>query len=244
MEWKPIKSYKEMRKIYDEEIVKLIPNYDEYMSDFIRRYFLSYIGEREVYSELTQLYSEYGFIADEDDYYKYHLNNITKNFDISGNILEIAAGSVPTLSNLIARSQLNIGSGTITVYDPRLIISEPKYSNMKLYKEEFKKDIDISNFDLVISIMPCSATEIVLDSVFYGMKDFYISFCGCNHDPQPIYYMDYSYYDSTSSYPRFVESAKELCDASGLGELVVENLPEKFEVGYPLIYNKKSKGRF
>ena len=74
----------------------------------------------------------------------------------------------PTLSNLIARSQLNIGSGTITVYDPRLVISEPKYSNMKLYKEEFKKDIDISSFDLVISIMPCSATEIVLDSVFYG----------------------------------------------------------------------------
>ena len=42
----------------------------------------------------------------------------------------------------MAKEQLSIGKGTITMYDPLLTTLDSNYSNLKLYKEELDSTID------------------------------------------------------------------------------------------------------
>lgn len=237
--WASKKNKGELNKIYNELLNQYIPAYDEFMSGFIKDNFFSSIGSRQVYSELLQLYSDFDIIPDEDNHYMAYLNKIKDNFDINCNILEVASGSVPALANIIASEQLKTGNGTITIYEPNLISTTPKYSNMKLYKEEFNSTIDIKQFDLVVSIMPCLVTEDIIEQVFKNDKDFYLAFCGCDHYgfSNPFY----GYMMPIPSYYQYLTKVNELNKEYNLGDIITDRLPDKYEIDYPIVYNKRKK---
>ena len=231
--WESQISMDKLEKLFSEFKDKYLDKYDEYMSNYIQSYFYGLIGEREIYTELLQIYNELGMVSREDSHYYAYLDMIKNNFDIGCNILEVASGSIPFLANIMAKEQLNIGRGTVTIYEPYLIDTTPKYNNMKLYREEFTNEVDISKFDLVVSVMPCLATDIVLNSVFKNNKDFFLAFCGCNHHEfNPFYACE-------PSYVYYLEDVDRLNRTYNLGDIVCDKLDSKYEANYPIIYNKR-----
>lgn len=235
--WKCKKSDEEVQKLFNEYKSKYIDQYDEYMSNFILNNFYEYIGQRQVYADLLEIYSDFGMISDEDNHYVAYLDKIKNNFSLDRNILEVASGPLPALANMIAKEQLKLGNGTITVYDPKLIYTNSKYENMKLYKDNFSSEVDVSCFDLIISIMPCTVTEDVLESIFKNNKDYFVAFCGCDHYPDFNPY--YMYNIPNPSYFYYLRDAKEYNEKYNLGELIEDELDEKFQIPYPIIYNKR-----
>lgn len=237
MLWLPQKDEKEIKDLFLKFFSKHKERYDSGLQDYIQKDFFCSIGERGIYSELMQLYSEFEIYSESDNPYIAHFNNIKNIFNLGSNVLEVASGAVPALANIIAKHQIKIGSGTITIYDPSTIIDKSKYSNLVIKKEEFNSNLNISNYGLIVSILPCLATEEVITAACSNKKDFYIAFCGCDHFAARNGYYSYGFF--RPSYLDDIELAKRLCDENGLGELVVTSLEDKYEIEYPIIYNKR-----
>lgn len=233
-------------KLSDEEIMRRFnifmkrygDKYDDYIREILYTEFLKNVGEREMYGEFYQLYDHLNIIQPKDNPYIYHLNTISNNFDLSGNILEVGCGAYPSFARRIADKQLKIGKGTITVYDPSLVTRRTtKYKNMKLVAKEFTPEVSIKEYDLVIGIMPCLATDSIIESLSITPKDFYISFCGCDHYAIRFGYNPFRF--MTPSYNSNIEELKHICEKKDLGQLILDELPPYYCIDYPVVYNKR-----
>jgi len=209
--------------------------YDEGVLEYIKENFWKSIGG-DVPDVLMQIYTELGITYHNKGFYEEHINNIKKNFNIKGNILDVGCGSIPAFGNLIAKEQLRLGSGTVTLYDPHLAMNKPKYPNITLVKDVFYSKCDVSKYDLITGILPCDATDDIIESACKNNKNFYIAMCGCVHyDGYPYDYMTPKYYQSCT-----INMAEKYLKEYDNGELVVEKLDDRFTIDYPIIYNKKS----
>ena len=241
--WIPNKSYDEIYRLYQELVSKYGNEriWDISFKEFMDRYYFAMIEkegledrERVMPSELMEIYSEFDITPNEDNPYVAHANNIEKYFGVDKNILEVAGGIMPALSSLIARKQLRLGSGTVTMIDPKIIDTKSRYSNLKLQKQEFTKLCDVSNFDLLVGIMSCGVTGEIIESATKNNKDFYIAMCGCPAE-------EYAYYYSFAI-PEFnylIPYARELVENNNMGTLEMTFLDAKYEIPYPIIYNKR-----
>ena len=119
--------------------------------------------------------------SDKENLYLQYLGLIEKYFDLRSNILEIGGGFYPSLASHIADRQLKLKSGTITVYDKNLVTTSLK--NIKLIKRDFTLEDDVSNFDLLVGIMPCQATSLIIKKANEYKKEFFLALCGCTHFP-------------------------------------------------------------
>lgn len=238
MKWRMLKSREEIEKLYLEHMKNNRSKYDPGLVRFMERDFMNSIGQHRVFSEFTQMFDEFEAIDPRDNMYFYHLQKLKENFDIGCNILEIGGGAIPSFAKKIAREQIKMGTGTITVYDPRLIVSNyPEFNNMTLYRTEFDSTIDISKYDLITGIMPCMGTDEFLDAVRACKKDFYMALCGCDHFADRFGYYQFGFY--RPSYNDYLNIANDICEECDLGELVIDYLPDEFEISYPIIYNKR-----
>lgn len=135
-------------------------------------------------SDFMEIYDELGLIPDKENYYITFLNELEKYYKLDCNILEIGGGNIPSLAKRIAKKQIKIGSGTITVFDEELAFFKNDYSNLKLQKENLNENSNIKSYDLVISLFPCTATFLTIYKALEYNKDFFIGLCDCIH---PIY---------------------------------------------------------
>ena len=167
--------------------------------------------------------------------YQLHLSRIEKLYDISGDVLDIASGWIPAFAEDIAYHQKQIGKGTITIYEPGLLRTRPRYKNMKLYKREFTGTESIKEFDLVTAILPCEATKPIIESACQNDIDFYVATCGCEHDinGRPFFYSDYESYQDY-----IINLAEQLMKNNPNRELVVDQIDSKY-MDYPVLYTKK-----
>lgn len=238
MKWVSAKNDREIIEILLRHILNKY-NYEPFCEEYIEDNFFEQIGERVVADILIQLYSEIGLYKEEDNIYIQHLNNIKKNFKVDCNILDVASGCVPAFANIIAREQLKIGKGTVTIYDPNLVIDKVKYPNMKLNRTEFNLDIDVSEFDLITGIFTCDATDIILESACKNKKDFYVAMCGCSHLSDNSY-PGYSFPLAPSIYQSMIiKEVKSMLKKYDNGLLYIDYLDDKFDIPYPILYNKK-----
>lgn len=210
--------------------------YEKGMLNYIKNNFWILMDEERIPSILKQVYSEVGVYENRDNFYLEHLKKINENFDIRCNILDIGSGVIPAFANLVAKEQLKLGSGTITLYDPMLITNKSKHRNMKLNKKKFKSRTDITNYDLITGIMPCEATSDLIEAACKNKKDFYLAMCGCTHKKGS----SYDYMDPSSYQNYIIEKTKKLLKKYNNGILVVDKLDDKFNIPYPILYNKKS----
>lgn len=205
--------------------------------EFIENNFYNNIHKRCAPDILMQVYAELGLYQSPAKFYHRHLKIIKDNFPIDGNIIDIGSGMIPSFANLMASEQRRLGKGTITIYEPLLLEMTPKYSNMELHKEDFTTNTDISKYDLVTGIMPCGATESILESAIKNRKNFYVAMCGCVHSPLSYFYG----YLGTSPelyQEKVIEDAKELMKTYDNGTLIITRL-KNTEINYPILYNKK-----
>lgn len=141
-------------------------NYPETAYEYIKDWYNTTNEEADV-DIIKQIYSYTRVVDDEYDIYKGFSTLIDQNFNINSNILEVAGGFVPALANRINEIQ---NSGSITVYEPNLVMST--LGKVKLVKEKFTEHTDIKSYDLVCALYPCDATALTLEKACVEKKDF------------------------------------------------------------------------
>lgn len=227
----------EIKKKFENFKLQYQSLYSEEAWQYIEENFFKGLEENDAPDILMQIYSFLDIKPSPARFYHRHLKLLKNLFPINGNIIDIGSGMIPAFGTLVAAEQRKIGAGTITLYDPLLLDMAPKYPNMILQKQTFSSDTDISSYDLVTGIMPCEATESILNAAIKNRKDFYVAMCGCVHSPLDYFYGFYG--TSPELYQRMViEDTKALLKEYDNGTLVVTNL-KNTELNYPILYNRR-----
>lgn len=196
--------------------------------DYIERHFSIFIDDEFAPHELKELYDEMGLDLKYGNYYETHLQKLKDNFDISQNILEVGGGHIPSFAKKVAKEQLTIGKGTITVYDPLLVQMRSNIKNMHLHRTSFNSRTRIKEFDLIVGIYPCEATETMLESACINRKDFYLAICDC-------------YRDDPEYWKYLIAKAERLLNEYDNGKLVVDTLGDSYYNKTPILYNRKNR---
>ena len=181
---------------------------------------------------IRQVLEEVGYHENNPNIYDGFLSIIENNFDINNDIVEIAGGIVPSLAKKIALKQK---SGTVTVYDPRLITNIEKPDNLILKREQFNKDTPLGNAKLVIGFMPCDATIPMIKSAGENKTDFIVALCegGMREG--------YGWLEEDDEWIDFVKYIAECAiEENNLGILQQASL-KQYKNPYPVLYNKRKK---
>lgn len=211
-----------------------IDNYTEREIKYIRRdatRLLTYTKVSHFSSLLRQIYDEVGIKTEGIDIYQPFLSLLEDNFNINRNIVEVGGGAVPSLAKQIALRQ---ETGTITVYDPRLITPTVKPENLILKREIFKKETPIPTTQMLIGFMPCEAVIPIIESACSNNIDFMVALC------EGGVRKGYGWIETDDEWIGFIEyMSKQKMKNTTMGNLEV-NVIEEYSP-YPVIYNKRKK---
>lgn len=181
-------------------------------------------------SVLRQIYDTVGLIPDEENIYLGFVDLIESNFDIDRNIVEVAGGRIPSLATKIALRQK---TGTITVYDPRVIIPTNHPQNLILKKEIFYRNTPIESAQMILGFMPCDAVIPTIESACANEIDFIVALC------EGGMRRGYEWLETDDEWISYVEYiAKRGMKNKDMGTLEIASL-EKYDYEYPVIYNKR-----
>ena len=210
-------------------------NYSDTSREFMQENFLKLTEPGETPDILFQLYCKFGMIPEEQNIYMGFAKMIGEKYGWDNRILEVGGGYYPIFSKYVDDEQQRIGSGTITVMDPMLVTD--KLGKVKLQKQEFSRDMEVSDFELLIGICPCEATKEIISSALFNKKEFFIAMCGCTHFD--YYEMPY-FYGYDFAYRMWVEDVYGLAkeqedDGFEVTKQFVDNFP------YPIISSKRKK---
>ena len=206
-------------------------DYSKEEKEFIRRNFTWGCKRNVLVPDiLRQIYDELDLLEPNFNIYQGFAKLIEEHFDINRNIVELGGGKLP--SPLAKYLALHQKSGTITVYDDRLITTKTEVPNLILIKERLRKDQTLKNIDMLISFMPCDGTEVAINLPKVNNLDFMIGFCeGSCHKEMP------SFVENDWEQEMMYEARKTVREGS-LGVLEVSYM-EKYNNPYPIIYNKR-----
>ena len=227
------------RKSVEEAYQEYKKNYEHFYSEKAKQYiednFFKEAYKTSNMDILMQLYSELGLDIGKHTFYDEHLERINSIFGLDRDIIEVASGYIPAFANKIAKKQLALNRGTITIYEPELFEEKAKYSNMTIHKEKFTEQTKINKDSLGIGILPCDATEAMIRNFCKNNMDFYIAMCNCNHKSNNIF-PTYQYQN------KMVALAESLLEkySNHQKELKIDYLDDEFVFGYaPIIYTKQ-----
>ncbi len=204
---------------------------------YVEKYFLSNLNSRCAPNQMMQIYGKMDIHPSAADFYRKQLELIKEIYPIDCNIVEVGAGNFPIFAEELAKDQLKLGKGTVTVYDPVLFETTPKYPNMTLHKEAFTDQTPLTGADIVIGIHPCKATWAILRNAIKNGKLFFVAMCGCDHTPGAEF-MDYLDQSPALFQDVTVEEAKRLLKEYPNGTLHITRLKD-YPMPYPVLYNKK-----
>lgn len=181
---------------------------------------------------LHQIYDHLGMIEDTTNIYSGFIDLIDQEFGLEQSITEVGGGRIPCLGKHIALRQKK---GNITVYDPKMIKEMTKNppSNLILKKESFTPTTDITNQTLLIGFMPCTATQLLIETACKKKKDFIIALCD-GMDGHDDINLDY---EINWQLEMIYNARKQLRD-NDRGYLEVTDL-EEYGISYPIIYSKQ-----
>lgn len=178
---------------------------------------------------MRQIYDELELLDDDKNAYKAFVDLLKDNFNINSNIIEVGGGVIPSVAKRISSMQ---ETGSVTVYDPKLSKSQSSTDNLKLKKERFELNTDVSRADMIIGFMPCDATELLIRKAADNKLDFLVALCEGGH-----YEFD-DFFDTEAWTESIICFASDKIKENGLGELVKTDL-KAYGDPYPVIYNKR-----
>ncbi len=107
----------------------------------------------------------------QEQFYKFIKHNYESFF--GKNVLEVGCGRTAALSQMLSRHF------KMTAIDPLLEVSEkPGIEYIKAY---FTQNTPIWDYDLIIGLEPCDATEHIIRSCLKREKEFIVVLCGTPH---------------------------------------------------------------
>lgn len=161
---------------------------------------------------------------EERDRYKAYFKFLKENFDLTGNILEIGAGTFPTLAHYIDKEQQVKESGSIEIYDPLLVTMN--LGNIIANKSLFEDDKKTKDKDLLIGMAPRDATEVIVRTANKYKKPFSILMC-------PNIKKSSKYDEELDDLLELINSTKN--DSYNVG---VSYLDKNCYYPYPIVYKK------
>lgn len=207
-------AYNRMEKEYLISFIKSSSYPELFYTEFIR----------EILDEMSLIPIEYNI------YHDYaNLINMIHGID-DRNITEIGGGRFPRLAH---EMRLRQQKGTITVYDPKLYVTNST-DRLVLKKELVTKDTELNESDLIVGLMPCEGAEVLLNLALKNKTDFILWLCegGPHGDVYDFYEDDKEWRDS------MIIMAKRGVEKNNMGKLMIKK-HEKYFPDYPIIYNTK-----
>lgn len=190
-----------------------------------------YMGFNLHDSLFLEICDELGILPDEFNPYKAFCSLIDEQFKIkSKNVIEIGGGKIPRLGKRIAAMQ-DIGS--ITVYDPDILINDTDYSNLKLVKRYFYSNINVKDANVLVGLLPCGCGSLIVNSAMHFNKDFMIALCDEHNNN-----LFGDSLDSINWPDDFIKKTEHIVEENGMGKLKVKTLKEIGD-NYPIIYNER-----
>ena len=171
------------KNIPDEVIKKTLIDYfnenakytpDKLELDRLKRATLVGRSSSLTYPLLRQTYDLFGFEDEKTSIYLNYIKLIQKHFSIDRNVIEVAGGPIPRLSFQIATKQTK---GTVTVYDPLMHPMKHNLNNLVIKKESFTDKTKVPEGSLMVSFMPCEATETFIRYATDHNLDFMVALC-------------------------------------------------------------------
>lgn len=219
-------------------------NFNEIQIKEINKRFPSSVANKLLNNPSEELYLEtldiLGALRDDENPYLQFYKYLKDTSDLSQDILEISGGHFARLGQRIASYQMRIASGSITVYDPELLLTNGAEERLVLMPEKLLRSTDISDKDLVIGLKPCDPTEEVIKTSCENQKDFIIALCACDHSPSATFdgHVDlYSYREDLR------DITKRMLKHYDNGELVETVLEGNYREEIPIWRNQKAKRR-
>lgn len=202
---------------------------EEYLSQYGKQYpkeALDYIkthfNEESQYDIIIQIRSKMNLISSKKDIYQGFIKYLNRKGLLQGEILEVAAGFYPILSERMSKKK----KVRITTIDPKLVTTT--LPNIRLIKREFPEGVTVERYDTIIAMKPCEATIPIIDMANKHHKNFSIMICGCAPEKyQPIYYTQWENY----IYHYILDTLDEEAILS------VDKLKDSYECPFP-IYTK------
>ncbi|MBS7020262.1 MAG: hypothetical protein KH135_00085 [Firmicutes bacterium] len=215
--------------------------YSKIAREYIEENFFTHLIYGFLPDVLAQVYAEFGILDKDRNLYQAFLDIIKQKHSLEKDIVEIGGGYLPILGEYIAKEQLKLGKGTITVYDPILVTTNSKYPNLKLVKEPFTMDTKLPGCDLLLGQMLCGATELTIQKACQEQIDFMIALCGCTHFSESDLFRNPYLAASPDRYHQYVyQQACELSKLKHMGEVAVEYYDEATMCPYPIFYNERN----
>lgn len=143
---------------------------------------------------LSQIYEVAGLIKPNCSVYRRMAHIVNKNFNLKRDVVEIGSGIFPILGDYLRKCQLQLGKGTVTVYDAKVWTNYP--TSAKLVRSYFHTSTELASNSLLVGLFPCDATDVILEKALQEDLEFCIALCGCNHSGNP--------YLSTSEYHKLL----------------------------------------
>lgn len=169
----------------------------------------------------TQIFSKFDVYKDGCDPYIEMIKLLERYDFLKGNCCEIGSGSYPRLAELMA-PKLQLRGGSLTIYEPDVLFTNMK--GMKIVKEKFTKNTDITSVDTLIGLYPCEATIVMAEKAFEEDKNLMLACCDCDHSTKehPKWFGNYWAEDFCMDYrEKYGAEAEIISWSSSIGE----NLP-------------------
>lgn len=151
-----------------------VPNMFRYQ--FMQNYLNGY-SNRPIDSQIAQFYKEYGVLDEHSDMYKAFVDIIKHNHPNLSDmtILDVCGGMVPQLGRELAKEAKHV-----MVVD-RNMVYKNNPDNLEPIQMRIESYRDLPTADMVVGLLPCEATQHIIDYSVCNKKDFIIALCGCMH---------------------------------------------------------------
>lgn len=211
--------------------------YDDDWKSFLEEAYLE-TPERRM-DIVHQIDAYLGFLDETNNRYLGYLKKLKQYFSLEQDILEIGGGHFPTMAYYIDQAQAQLQQktkvGTITTYDEHLVTT--KLGSIKLKKESFTEYHFLENYQLVVGIMPCEATELIVRKSCEEQKDFFLAFCGCIHFSSDMAYIN-SFSGNEKCFQDYIYHIASTNKEEG-SVLIKDYLDSSYGVPYPILIKKK-----
>ncbi len=228
------------RLIYTQMLRDYLNKYREKYSpgaiEYIINNFLNHEDLKGEADILMQIYDLLGLLDKSENYYLGFAETVAKKYGLDCRFLEVGGGYFPAFSYHLDQLQQEANSsGTITVYDPKLVVTG--LGNVHLRHSMFTSETSIDEFDVLVGIMPCDATKIMIKKATEAHKEFYIAMCGCIPDNELSKYSYMMMY--TSPIPFWIDDVYGLAKEQTKDGFEVTYEDNPYGAPYPVISSRK-----
>ena len=202
--------------------------------DFIKNNALWPLYCKYTTSILEEIYDELGILPSDRNVYLQFLNMIDQLFGLDKNIIEIGAGKIPTLAKHISLKQ---NSGTITIYDNKILTSLEYPKKLIVKREKFSSNTLLKPYNLMIGFMPEDISYLMVQEACKNKMDFIIGLSRLYYDYEEETYPDLL---TERQQDLVYKCQQEVKDAFGDDLKMAKITPSDYST-IPVIYYKKPK---